>query len=222
MFIRKYGRETAIRYLQHTDIERCKATIELSEHPGLLKEEIEQSELKSAKDKKESLCQKYGSEFATDYGWAFEALAEKYDFNKKRGKPTFTMIEKEVDMSHLRPYYRMASHNVHANPNGIIFKLGLMKGSKKKLLLAGPSNMGLADPGQGAMITLQQINASYMTFYSTKDAQMGAKKIESNLNFLAHLDALNKIVKITSQSFIDVQFQLEKDEAAQDVDNADA
>jgi hypothetical protein len=43
-------------------------------------------------------------------------------------------------LDYLRPYYKLASHNVHAQPKGILFKLGLVQ--NQDILLAGPSNYG--------------------------------------------------------------------------------
>ena len=37
----------------------------------------------------------------------------------------FSDIERAVRLDHLRPYYKLASHNVHANPKGMLFRLGL-------------------------------------------------------------------------------------------------
>ena len=56
----------------------------------------------------------------------------------------------------------MACHNVHANPRGIFFKLGLYPDSGD-ILLASPSNIGLADPGHSAALSLAQITISLLT-----------------------------------------------------------
>ena len=52
----------------------------------------------------------------------------------------------------------MASHNVHANPKGVFFKLGML--AESQVLLAGPSNAGLADPGHGAALSLSRVTAA--------------------------------------------------------------
>lgn len=56
----------------------------------------------------------------------------------------------------------MASHNVHANPKGVLFKLGL-QGCTDDILLAGPSNAGLADPGHLTAISLTQVTTTLLT-----------------------------------------------------------
>jgi hypothetical protein len=94
---------------------------------------------------------KYGPDFGKgDYGWAGHHL--------RKTKPTFKDIEAAVNIDHFRAYYRMASHNVHANPKGVFFKLGML--AESQVLLAGPSNAGLADPGHGAALSLSRVTAA--------------------------------------------------------------
>jgi hypothetical protein len=61
-------------------------------------------------------------------------------------------------IGHFRANYRIASHNVHANPKGVFFKLGML--AESQVLLAGPSNAGLADPGHGAALSLSRVTAA--------------------------------------------------------------
>jgi hypothetical protein len=90
-------------------------------------------------------------------------------------KPTFADIELAAGIDHLRAHYRMASHNVHANPKGVFFKLGLLK--ECQVLLSGPSNAGLADPGHGAAISLAQVSTTFGTLRPTFDNIVALKII---------------------------------------------
>ena len=74
--------------------------------------------------------------------------------------PKFSDIEKDSNIEHLRPYYKMSSYNVHATPKGITFKLGLSP--NVDIMLAGPSNAGLADPGHSTAISLNQITVALL------------------------------------------------------------
>lgn len=67
----------------------------------------------------------------------------------------------------------MASHNVHANPKGVFFKLGLLEESD--ILLAGPSNAGLSDPGQSAAIALLQVTTTLCVLNPDIDSIVGQK-----------------------------------------------
>ena len=74
--------------------------------------------------------------FNQSYGWASYALDKK--------KATFRNIEENVGLDHLRPYYQLACLPVHAGITSILYDLGAPE--VDTLLLAGPSNRGLADP----------------------------------------------------------------------------
>ena len=63
----------------------------------------------------------------------------------------------------------MAAHPIHANPKGITFDLGL-PGKSKELLLTGPSNTGLADPGQLTAISLNHINVALLGTRTSLDS----------------------------------------------------
>jgi len=116
-------------------------------------EPLTEEEFARIKATRDALKAQFGDPYGEEYGWAAEALGIK--------KPNFSDIERSAGLAHLRPYYKLASHNVHANPKGAFFKLGLLPG--QQMLLAGPSNLGLADPGHGTAISLSQITSALLT-----------------------------------------------------------
>lgn len=154
-FIKKHGNEVAERYLLHQSIESCKAAAQYQEYCDRIGQmPFTAEEIADMKENKEILIKRFGKAYGTEYGWAAEILMSR--------QPRFSDIEKSVDLDHLRPYYRMASHKVHANPRGVFFSLGLSHGTEK-ILLAGPSNAGLADPGHLTAISLTQVTANLLT-----------------------------------------------------------
>ena len=161
LFICNYGQVVAERYLLHEIIESYKAMNQYNKYCKNLGQlpysEDEVNNMKIAHDK---LVTRYGIEFCSQYGWAANITKNK---NTK-----FFHIEKKSGMEHLRPYYKMASHNVHANPKGIKFKLGLSL-EVEEILLAGPSNYGLADPAHGAAISILQITSALLTHKTNFD-----------------------------------------------------
>ena len=84
-------------------------------------------------------------------------------------------IEQHVQLAHMRPYYRMASDNVHANSHGAHFRLGLHSSQQEKMLLAGPSNLGLADPGHSTAISLLQITTTLLATKPVLDCVVAMK-----------------------------------------------
>ena len=160
-FIQKHGNEVAERYLLHNNIESFKAANLLQKHYGALGvTPIPQQEYDSIKSVYERLISRFGNPYKTDYGWASSVL------NKE--KPNFTDIEENSGLDHYRPYYKLASHNVHANPKGLMFRLGLSPATEN-LLLAGPSNTGFTDPAQGTAISLSFITITLITTKPTID-----------------------------------------------------
>lgn len=154
IFIRDNGNDIAERYLLHNGIESYKASKIYQENCNALGfQPIKAEELEEIEERYQHLIQRYGTEYGTDYGWAASVI--------KKGRPTFYDIEKKSGLDHLRPFYKMACNNVHAGTTGILFKLGLCEESED-ILLAGPSNIGLTDPGQSAAISLSQITTTFI------------------------------------------------------------
>jgi hypothetical protein len=69
----------------------------------------------------------------------------------------------------------MASHNVHANPKGVFFKLGML--AESQVLLAGPSNAGLTEPGQCAALSLAQVSTALAMLQPTVDNTVALQMI---------------------------------------------
>lgn len=160
-FIKTHGNEVAERYLLHDNIESYKAATLYQKHYIALGDDpISQDELDSIKAARDKLIQRFGDAYKNNYGWAASAL-NRYD-------PKFTDIEENSGLDYLRPYYKLASHNVHANPKGVMFRLGLL-GNASNILLAGPSNFGLTDPAQGTAISLGLITVTLLTTKPTID-----------------------------------------------------
>jgi len=151
-FIADRDEDLAERYLEYEHVESLAAARDYQANAEDLNYEpfsdAEMAEMESAVDQ---LCQKYGSMFKKGYGWAAHVFGYA---------PNYKTIEQATDLSHYRSYYRMASHPVHAGPKGIAFDIGLLE--QGKAMLAGPSNAGVADPGQGLCISLTQITAAFL------------------------------------------------------------
>lgn len=192
LFVESAGNEIAERYLLHDAIESYKAARQYQEYcKALGYEPISEQELDEIESTYQHLLSRFGRAYKENYGWAVPAIGKK--------KPTFRDVEQEVGLDHLRPFYRMASHNVHANPKGVFFKLGLYP--SQEILLAGPSNIGLADPGQGTAISLGQITL----------ALLGTRP---NIDRLVICNILMKLVEEIGEEFLAAQKSLENGGAA--------
>ena len=83
---------------------------------------------------------------------------------------------------------------MHANPKGVFFRLGLI--DQAEILLAGPSNLGLADAGQNTAISLGQITTELGT-------------LNPNLDELVLMKVVLTLVDEIPKRFVRVQRALE-------------
>lgn len=154
LFIAKYGDEVAYRYLCYDVVERYKAALLYQQYcTSLDYEPLSHEEMDGIKDKYEEMKDKFGSSFTKKYGWASQVVGKE--------SPAFSEIEHFMTMAHMRPYYRLASHNVHANPRGVFFKLGLTS-TKEDILLSGPSDIGFDEPASGTALSITQVTAALL------------------------------------------------------------
>lgn len=188
-FIKAHGKDVAEKYLLHDGIESYKAATIYQEHCEKLGyEPLTKEEYSEMRELYIGLIERFGKSYKNEYGWAAEAIGND--------RPTFKDIEQVAGLKHLRPYYKMASHNVHANPRGIFFKLGLYPESGD-ILLAGPSNVGLTDPGHSTALSLGQITVTLLTHSPNLDRLVVCSilvKLEDEIGkaFLAAEKALSK------------------------------
>lgn len=191
-FIVKHGNETAERYFCHNAIESYKAAIKYQEHCEVLGyQKLTEEELSEIKENYDCFIKKFGASFKESYGWAPVAIG--------KNNPNFADIETDVGLEYMRPYYKMASHNVHANPTGIFFKLGLIPESGD-VLLTGQSNLGLADPGHCTANSLLKITTNLLTF-------------KPNLDRLVICNILISLEKEIGEAFLHAEYELGKNRA---------
>jgi hypothetical protein len=151
LLVSRGGEELATPFWDHQIIESSRAAREYQKYQKRLDlDSIPNEELLAIEASRRAAGDRFGPDFDSPYGWAAPYVG--------CARPNFSNLEESIGIDHLRPYYRMASHNVHANPKGLFFKLGLL--DEAEILLAGPSNLGLADPGQSTAISLMQTTSA--------------------------------------------------------------
>jgi len=188
LFIDKYGNEVAERYLLHDNVESYKAArLYQKYHDRLGVEPLAPSEMEELESIYNALLERFGSDYKYQYGWASTALG--------KAKPTFRDLEEDVSLDHLHPYYKLASHNVHANPKGVFFRLGLYPESTD-MLLAGPSNTGFADPAHGTALSLSQVTITLLT-------------MRPNIDRLVFSEVLLMLTDEIGEAFLSIQKSLE-------------
>ena len=165
--IQQHGQELAELYLLHENIQQYKLACEYQKFFDRLDVEPPSKEnFEKLKVQRDELIDRFGKAFEGDYGWASSAIGSN--------RPTIKNIEQHVQLDHMRPYYRMASDNVHPNSHGAYFRLGLHS-SQEEVLLAGPSNFGLANPGHSTTISLVQLTTTLLATESVLDCVVTMK-----------------------------------------------
>jgi len=148
LLISEHGEDLAERYIAHQIVETKRALDGYSRAlPDLGYRAISKRRAKYTQDQYSLVIQKYGTSFGETYGWATNLL--------KKRKPTFSDLEAAARRSKMRPFYKLASYNVHASSKGIYYKLGDLDGATA---VAGASNAGLTEPGQNTAISLTAIS----------------------------------------------------------------
>ena len=172
-FVHQHGEQTAERYVLHEAIESWRAACDYNRHARALKvRPFKPSEMRTFEATRTHLLDRFGKSFDGHYGWASHILRP----GTNEPVRSFTDIERIV-LPHLRPYYQLASHNVHAKAKakGIYHRLGLM--GDHEILLSGASNSGLADPGQNAALFLCQVTTVLGLLHPTFDTTMMMKVV---------------------------------------------
>src|SRR5262249_48456603 len=131
LFLQDGGDAVAARYIDHEVVESWRSAEKHRLYRDRLKEKsLSDKDFVRLEQRYQDLITKYKKPFAGPYGWA----SEKLNHHDKH-KTTFADIEAAVNIDHLRPYYKLASHPVHANPKGICFKIGSFS-SKGRVVVA--------------------------------------------------------------------------------------
>jgi len=197
--IKEYRLDLPERFLKYEIIESYKQALEYQKHCTRLGyKPLGAKEIQQLESLKTSLLKTYGKDFYKEYGWIPTSILSN---------PNFAKIEALVKFDHLRPYYKMACFNVHSGPKSIRFKLGLIAdSSKSQALLAGPSNYGLADPGQSMAIAMYQITVCLL---STKP----------NVQHLVTIGVMQRLLDEICPAFVKVQLKIEEEERFDSVRN---
>lgn len=156
--IAKHGDALATRYVEHEAVEHARALrVHLRVQAELGERPISKREQRRVQAAYEAALRAHGPDFKNEWGWA----------SKITGKPSpgFTDLEVVADRSTLRSHYKFASYSVHAGLRGLRYQLGLP--DTESLMLTGPSNVGLEEPGRQTAYSLAQLSSLLLSTRST-------------------------------------------------------
>jgi hypothetical protein len=206
LFISQEEAEVAERYHNHRFVKSYEDAVDHRRFASRLNHEpFSDEEFAAIEAGYKGILNRYGPEFRGPFGWARAALEQRNPTFK--GRIGIEHIQDAIRIEHWRPYYRMASHAVHPSATFLRFNLGAP--SDSPILLAGPSNAGLAEPGQGALLSLGHATAALLT-YDGSDAPL-TSYIQQRMEMIAMVLALNEIIGSACETFAKVEEQLDKE-----------
>ena len=140
---------------------------------------------------RESLVDEFGSLFLYRNGWAAPAFAGC--------PPKDADFEASVDLDHMRPYVYLASDGVHATPKGLMSTLQHL--GEDPIIMAGPSNAGLADPGHGAAISLMQVTTT-LASYCWRELLKDDEILDNMAGMLLSIHVLMELSNLIGEAFL--------------------
>lgn len=171
--IGSYGEEIAQRYIDYEICQSASAMLEHNKHADKLgREKISDTDIDRIISLKKEKLTTYDPLFSKTNGWASEIIRDK---KPKAERFSFSDLEQLVDQDFMRPYYRMASYSVHADIKGIYRQLS---GDKDRVIPAGSSIFGFAEPGQNTAISLLKINCVLLSLEKTMQSQLVSMTFE--------------------------------------------
>ena len=195
-FIKQYGNDVAERYMLHEVIKTARISDEYEKIAAMQgyppQDPVERQHVQDARA---VLVRKYGPIYKKDYGWAAGAL---------RGDVSFAAIQEAVGMDHWRRAFMSASDSVHAGFKGMTSDIGQMgRAEYPEFILAGPSNAGLLDPADSALLALQNCTVALLTHKTTPERMIA-------------LSILARVAEDALAAFVEAHQKLEEDESGFD------
>lgn len=168
-FLIEHGEDTAERYLAHFSCEQLKGARLYDQHRQKLGYgPLGPKFVHTLEGEVDVLRQKYGDDFRHDNGWAAHALQKQ-----PKQKVSFAEIEDAANLTFMRPFYKLASEQVHASSRGAIMRGGHIKQTTVDMqLLAGPSNYGFADAAMNSARALLLTTVSLGQVVPTLDTNV--------------------------------------------------
>lgn len=189
--------EVSERFLLHRAVERYKDALQYQQHcEALGYEQFSAEEMEEFRRLHDEVIAKYGPPYRNDWGWA----APLFPAGKK---PTFAELEQIAGFDHLRPWVRLSSHGIHSGATGTVHIQGFHSGSPD-VMLAGPSDAGLANPGNGALISLHQVTTALLIYGGPRGTEP---------QDLVSLKAIARLLDWAQQAFLEVHLALQAEES---------
>jgi len=189
--------EISERFLLHRQVERYKDARQYQLYcEALGYEPFSDEEMDEIRQQHDEVVARYGPPYKNDWGWAMSLFPVGQ-------QASFSKLEQLAGLEHFKPWFRLSSHGIHSGATGAIHIRGFY--GKSDTMLAGPSNAGLADPGNGALISLHQVTTALLLYGGSNGPEP---------QDLLTLKAIANLLDQAQQAFLEIHHALEAEEAA--------
>jgi Family of unknown function (DUF5677) len=189
--------EISERFLLHRQVEQYKDALQYQQYcEALGYAPFSDEEMDELRQHRDEVAARYGTPYKYPWGWAAPLLPAEQ-------RPTFRALEEAAGLEHFRPWFSLSSHGIHSGATGAIHIRDFY--GDGDTMLAGPSNAGLADPGNGALISLHQVTTALLLYG-------GAHGPEAQ--DLLTLRAIANLLDKAQRTFLEIDHALEAEEAA--------
>lgn len=189
--------EISERFLLHRHVERYKDALQYQQYcEALGYERFSDEEITEFLQLHDEVITRYGPPYKNDWGWAMSLFPSGE-------AASFSKLERLAGLEHFKPWFRLSSHGIHSGATGAVHIRDFY--GRGDVMLAGPSNAGLADPGNGALISLHQVTAAMLIYGSSHGPEP---------QDLLTLKAVARLLDQAQQAFLEVHQALEAEEAA--------
>jgi Family of unknown function (DUF5677) len=189
--------EISERFLLHRHVERCKDARQYQQYCAALGyEPFGDAEMEEIRQHRDEVVARYGTPYKYPWGWAAPLLPADQ-------RADFRALEEIAGLEHFRPWFSLSSHGIHSGATGTLHIRDFY--GRGDVMVAGPSNAGLADPGNGALISLHQVTTALLLHGGTHGPQP---------QDLLTLKAIANLLDQAQRTFLEIHHSLEAEEAA--------
>jgi hypothetical protein len=197
-FISNGDQSLAEKYLAHQAVKDLEDAEQYQKDCAELNTEpILETDMELLRRRRDHLAKVYGPSFTGKSGWAADVVRAKFP-ELKGTTINFNHVEQAAEQSHMRSFYRFASHSVHPTSKGLLYDIGLIR--QEEVLLSGPSNYGLAEPANASCRSLHQATSALLM-------------TNPNRQRIASLIAMQNMIKLTSDAFIETEQQIVREDS---------
>lgn len=185
------------RFLSHRYVEQSKNAQTYQRYcQALGYDQFSDEEMEGFLRGRNEVVSRYGAGYQKDWGWAKPLFPGNQT-------PNFVTLEEFAGLDHFRPWFQLSSHGIHSGSTGAAHTRDFY--GRGQVMLAGPSNAGLADPGNGALVSLYQVTTVFLLHGSPQSPEA---------DDLITLKAIAGLLDQAQDVFVETHHALEAEEAA--------